>query len=57
MSGEIKENGLWGCSPVLEHSPWYKTISLEEKTNLLRKSQELATDREEEVSPDSVSGH
>lgn len=42
---------------MLEHSPWYKTISLEEKTNLLRKSQELATDREEEVSPDSVSGH
>lgn len=42
---------------MLEHSPWCKTISLKEKTNFLRKSQELATDREEEVSPDGVSGH
>lgn len=59
MSGEIlKKNGLWGCSPVLEHSPWYKTISLEKKkTNLLMKSQELGTDGEEELSPDSMSGH
>lgn len=32
MSGEIKENGLWRCSPVLEHSAWYKTISLGKKT-------------------------
>lgn len=42
---------------VLEHSPWYKTISLGKKKQNLMKSQELATDGEEEMSPESVSGH